>query len=85
MGGRPRIDGTRITVGTIALLVQHGSSPEELIALRYSQLTLGQVYAALAYYHSNREEIDLDLAETDRRYLEEAAEARQQGQGNVRG
>ncbi len=28
-------------------------------------MTLAQVYAALAYYHLNREEIDADLASED--------------------
>ena len=83
MGGRPRIDGTRITVGTIALMVQHGITPEEIVGSHYSQLSLGQVYTALAYYHLNRNEIDADLAETDQRYLEQAEDARRRGQGNL--
>ena len=60
-GGRLRIDGTRITVNQMAVLYKGGSSPEE-IADQYPQLTLAQVYAALAYYHANREEVEVDLA-----------------------
>jgi len=37
-----------------------GLSPEE-IADELGHLTLAQVYAALAYYHANREEIETDL------------------------
>jgi len=37
-----------------------GLSPEE-IAEELGHLTLAQVYAALAYYHANREEIETDL------------------------
>ena len=34
----------------------------EEIAHRIGHLTLTQVYAALTYYHANREEIDADIA-----------------------
>ncbi|HKZ87153.1 MAG TPA: DUF433 domain-containing protein [Anaerolineae bacterium] len=60
-GGRLRIEGTRITVNQVAVLYKQGYSPEE-IADQYPHLTLAQVYAALAYYHANREEIEADLA-----------------------
>jgi hypothetical protein len=33
-----------------------------------SHLSLAQVYAALAYYHANRDEIEADLAEEDAEY-----------------
>lgn len=58
--GRLRIDGTRITVNQIVVLYQQGSSAED-ISDEYPHLTLAQIYAALAYYHANREEIDADL------------------------
>ncbi len=38
-----------------------GLSPEEIADL-VGHLTLAQVYAALTYYHANREEIEADLA-----------------------
>ena len=60
-GGRPRIAGTGVTVRRIASWYQLGLSAEE-ITERIGHLTLGQVYAALTYYHANREEIDADLA-----------------------
>ena len=60
-GGRPRIAGSGVTVRRIASWYQLGLTAEE-IAERIGHLTLGQVYAALAYYHANREEIDADLA-----------------------
>jgi len=59
--GRLRIEGTRITVNQIVVLYKQGYNPEE-IADQYPHLTLAQVYAALAYYHANREEIEGDLA-----------------------
>jgi hypothetical protein len=33
-----------------------------------SHLNLAQVYAALAYYHANRDEIETDLAEEEAEY-----------------
>jgi len=63
-GGRPRIAGTGVTVRRIAGWYKLGFGPEE-IAKKYSHLSLAQVYAALAYYHANREEIDADLAAED--------------------
>jgi uncharacterized protein (DUF433 family) len=59
-GGRLRIDGTRITVNQIATLYKQGYSAEE-IAEHYQHLTMAQIYAALAYYHANQEEIEADL------------------------
>ena len=68
-GGRLRVDGTRVTVLQIAALYKRGESAEE-IAQNFPQLNLSQVYAALAYYHANRAEIDQELvselAEFDR-------------------
>lgn len=42
-------------------------SPEE-IARRLPHLSLAQIYAALTYYHVNRNEIEADLAEEDALY-----------------
>src|SRR5262245_2192728 len=60
-GGRPRIAGTGVTVMRIASWYRLGLTPEE-IADQIPHLSIAQVYAALAYYHANREEIDADLA-----------------------
>ena len=59
-GGRIRIAGTRVTVHQIAACYQRGWTPEE-IADQYPHINLAQVYAALAYYHANRDEIDREL------------------------
>lgn len=66
-GGRIRIDGTRITVHRIAVLYKQGQNAEE-VARTYPHLSLGQVYAALAYYHSNRDEVEAELAADDAEY-----------------
>lgn len=61
-GGRPRIAGHRITVADIAVMyTKMGYSLEE-IAGKYD-LTLGAVYAAMAYYFEHRTEIDCRLKE----------------------
>ncbi len=64
-GGRPRIRGTRVKVSEIASRhVEDGESADE-IADALPQLTLAQVYAALAYYYDHREEIEAELREQD--------------------
>ena len=60
-GNRPRIARTRITVGRIATLWQQGLNAEQ-IQDEYPHLKLEQIYAALAYYHANKAEIDASLA-----------------------
>ncbi len=59
-GGRLRIAGTRITVQQIAALDKQGQSARTILE-NCPYLTYAQVYAALAYYHANREEIDVQL------------------------
>lgn len=66
-GGRIRVEGTRITVHRIATLYKQGQNAED-IAQTYPHLTLGQIYAALAYYHANREDIEAELAAADAEY-----------------
>ncbi|MCO6458890.1 MAG: DUF433 domain-containing protein [Pirellulaceae bacterium] len=66
-GGRIRIGGTRITVHRIAVLYKQGQNAEE-VARTYPHLSLGQVYAALAYYHANRDEVEAELAADDAEY-----------------
>lgn len=61
-GGRPRIAGRRVSVQAIVVLYKQGMSPEE-IAEEFEFLTLAQIYAALAYYHANKDEIEAYLAE----------------------
>jgi uncharacterized protein (DUF433 family) len=60
-GGRPRVAGSGVTVRRIVGWYKLGLNAED-IAERIGHLTVGQVNAALAYYHANREEIEADLA-----------------------
>lgn len=59
--GRPRIAGTGVTVQRVIGWYMLGMSPED-IADRIGHLSLAQVHAALAYYHANREEIEVAMA-----------------------
>lgn len=71
VAGRPVVAGKRFKV--IHLIREHiayGWSAEEL-ALNHSQLTLGEIYSALAYYADHRLELDKKLAASE-------AEAEQQ-------
>ncbi len=66
-GGQIRIEGTRITVHRIATLYKQGQGAEEIVQT-YPHLSMGQVYAALAYYHANRDELESELAAADGGY-----------------
>ena len=59
--GRPRIAGTGVTIRRVAQWYCLGNSAEE-IARRIRHLSRAQVYAALAYYHANRDAVDADLS-----------------------
>lgn len=58
------VAGTSVSVQRIAGWYKLGLSPEE-IAENFGHLGLAQVHAALAYYHSNREEIEAYLRDED--------------------
>jgi uncharacterized protein (DUF433 family) len=65
-GGRPRIDGHRITVEDIAIWHERmGMSPDEIVS-GHPSITLSDVHAALAYYFDHRERIDSDIRERER-------------------
>jgi uncharacterized protein (DUF433 family) len=72
-GGRPLIAGTGVTVQRIAGWYKLGYNAEE-IAREISHLSIGQVWAALAYYHANRDEIEGYLKEEAEDYERLSAE-----------
>lgn len=59
---RPRIAGTGVTVQRVVSWYKLGLTPEE-IAEKFGHLSLAQIYAALAYYHANRSEIEAAINE----------------------
>jgi uncharacterized protein (DUF433 family) len=63
-GGKPRIAGRRITVQNIVVWHEYlGKGADEICAEH--DLTLAEVYAALAYYFDHREEIDQSLRDDE--------------------
>jgi uncharacterized protein (DUF433 family) len=57
-GGEARVEGHRIRVRDVmAARDLAGMAPEEIASVVYPELTLAQVYAALAYYEDHRDEI----------------------------
>ena len=77
--GRARIAGTGVTVHRVIGWYKLGLTPEE-IGDRIGHLDLAQVHAALAYYHANREQVEIDMAaeEADDDEAERVLLARQQ-------
>jgi uncharacterized protein (DUF433 family) len=63
-GGKPRIVGHRIRVQDVVLWTEQGQSADEIVA-DFPQLSLADIYSALAYYHDHREQIDQDIREDD--------------------
>lgn len=61
-GGKPKIAGTGVSVMRIAGWYKMGYTPDEIVN-KYGHIGLAQVYAALAYYHANQDEVEADLAE----------------------
>ena len=55
--GEPIIQGTRIAVRDVVENWRMGTSPEEIPSM-YPQLTLAQVFEALAYYQDNKTEVE---------------------------
>lgn len=60
-GGVPHVSGKGITVRRIVHWYKRGLVAEE-ISDRIGNVTLAEVYAALAYYHANTAEIEADIA-----------------------
>jgi uncharacterized protein (DUF433 family) len=62
-GGRARIAGHRIRVMDVVVLHDNWKkSPAEIVE-EYPGITLADVYAALAYFHDHRDEIEADFAD----------------------
>jgi uncharacterized protein (DUF433 family) len=60
-GGKACIAGHRVRV--MDIVVQHegaGLTPAEIVKV-FPSITLADVYAALAYYHDHRDEIEADF------------------------
>ncbi|WP_404785183.1 DUF433 domain-containing protein [Altericista sp. CCNU0014] len=63
-GGRPRIEGSRITVQFIINEIKAGVTPEEIVTDK-PFLSLAGVYSAIAYYYANKDALDEEFAAYD--------------------
>jgi uncharacterized protein (DUF433 family) len=70
VGGRPRIDGTRISVEHIAGYVNAGVTAAEIVE-DLPHLTLAAVHDAISYYFDHKEDLDRGIEENS---LEKAIE-----------
>lgn len=60
LGGKPRITGRRISVQNIVIWHERMGMSADDIATNYD-LSMADVYAALAYYFDNQTEIDQNI------------------------
>jgi uncharacterized protein (DUF433 family) len=67
-GGKPRIAGHRIKVAQVAVWYERARLSAAEIVAQHPGLTLADVYAALAYYHDHRDEIDADIRAGEEMY-----------------
>jgi uncharacterized protein (DUF433 family) len=68
--GQARIAGTRIKVKHVYIWVkQMHMTPAQIVA-EYPHLTLAQVHAAMAYYHSHPDDIQQEIADEAKRVAE---------------
>jgi uncharacterized protein (DUF433 family) len=87
--GRPRINGTGITVHNIADDYNNGMTVQEISEA--FDLTPSQIHAALAYYYDHKAQIDSELREEEQRsqqfiarYGAESAESRRRVEDRLR-
>ncbi|MEM7800452.1 MAG: DUF433 domain-containing protein [Chloroflexota bacterium] len=64
VGGKPRIAGRRIAVQNIVIWHEWLGLSADEIANEYD-LTLVEIYAALAYYYNNPQAIDVEIKESE--------------------
>lgn len=62
------ISGTSTKVTDIVIDTYTWNLTPEQIRDNHPDLTLAEIHSALAYYHDHREEIDPQIAESDREY-----------------
>jgi uncharacterized protein (DUF433 family) len=67
--GTIRVANTRVTLDIVVAAFQEGATPEE-IAQNYSVLKLADVYAVIAYFLHNRNDIETYLQERKARAAE---------------
>ena len=64
LGGKPHIAGRRVAVHDVVIAHLQLGAPITEVAANYD-LSLAEVYAALAYYYDHKDEIDAAIDELD--------------------
>ena len=64
-GGQAVIEGTRIRVKNIAVLVKAGQTPQQIL-VQYPSLNLAQVHYAIGYYYEHQDEIEAEIEADER-------------------
>lgn len=59
------VAGTRVSLDSVILAFLDGLSPETIVSECFPVLTLEQVYGAITYYLSHRDEMDAYLKQAD--------------------
>jgi uncharacterized protein (DUF433 family) len=71
-----RVNGTRVSLDSVIIAFNEGSTPEE-IAQQYTTLNLADIYAVISYYLQNQAEVSeyLGRRKTQRAELKEEVES----------
>jgi uncharacterized protein (DUF433 family) len=64
-GGRARVAGRRIAVSSVYRWFLNGHAPEDILG-KFEGVSLAEIYAAITYALSNREEIAAEIEEENR-------------------
>ena len=81
-GGRPRIDGTRLSIEWVVKHIAGGDTPEGIVEM-FPYVSLASVYDAIAYYHDHKDEIDAAIVENSVEKMIERGEIEVDDEGVV--
>src|SRR5438132_11416816 len=70
------IAGKRISLASVVYEFQHGAAPESILR-SFPLLTLEEIYGAITFYLSNREEIDAYLRNREAEFDEQRRQERE--------
>ncbi|MHB8620274.1 MAG: DUF433 domain-containing protein [Chloroflexota bacterium] len=83
LGGQPVVDGSRVSVTSIARFLNDGVPPEEIVGT-YPHLGEAAVYDAISYYFDHQSEIDRLIAESTPDALQRRYEFTIEDEGRIR-
>lgn len=74
-GGVVRVSGTRVTLESVIHAFKEGASAEQIVQ-SFDTLSLGDVYAVIAYYLKHTAEVDAYLRESEEQFARLRDESR---------